>query len=311
MQVLAQDLRPSTIITRDGLENAIASAAMTGGSTNVVLHLLAVANEAGAQLSIDDFDRIAWSTPLLGDLKPGGRYVATDLYRAGGVPLVAKRLRELGLLREGALTVTGQTIGEVAEQAEEASGQDVIRPVDDPISPTAASRSAGNLAPDGCVVKLSGTGGSTIRGPPGCSSRRRRRSRPSRRARSRRATWSSSATRALWGAGMREMLQVTAALVGEGLGDSVALLTDGRFSGATHGFMARPRGPEAPRGGPIAAVRSGDTVTFDVEARELRARADATEIERRLADYEPPAPKYTSGVLGKYGVTWAAPPKAP
>jgi dihydroxy-acid dehydratase len=302
IQALEQDLRPSRIITQESLANAIASAAMTGGSTNVVLHLLAVANEAGVELSIDDFDRIAWGTPLLGDLKPGGRYVATDLYRAGGVPLVVKRLREAGILHEGAMTVTGQTIGEVADAAEEAEGQDVIRPLADPIKPNGGfAILRGNLAPDGCVVKLSGHG-------------RLHHSGPARVFESEEEAFAAVKARRIedgdvvvirnegpsGGPGMREMLQVTAALVGEGLGDSVALLTDGRFSGATHGFMAGHVAPEAPRGGPIAAVRDGDTVTFDVEARELRLDVPAEEIERRLAEYEPPPPKYESGVLGKY-----------
>jgi dihydroxy-acid dehydratase len=302
LQALEQDLRPSRIITRPALENAIASAAMTGGSTNVVLHLLAVANEAGVDLTIDDFDRIAWSTPLLGDLKPGGRYVAVDLYRAGGVPLVVKRLREAGLLQEGAMTVTGQTIGDVADAAEEADGQDVVRPADDPIKPNGGfAILRGNLAPDGCVVKLSGHG-------------RVHHSGPARVFESEEDAFAAVKAREIQdgdvvvirnegpagGPGMREMLQVTAALVGEGLGDSVALLTDGRFSGATHGFMAGHVAPEAPHGGPIAAVRDGDTITFDVEARELNVELPADEIERRLADYTPPEPKYASGVLGKY-----------
>ena len=302
LQVLEQDLRPSRIITKDALENAIASAAMTGGSTNVVLHLLAVAREAGVELSIDDFDRIAWQTPLLADLKPGGRFVATDLYRAGGVPLVVRRLKELGRLSEDALTVTGQTIGEVADLAEEAEGQEVIRPASDPIKPNGGfAILRGNLAPEGCVVKLSGHGRMTHSGP-------------ARVFESEEEAFAAVKERAInendvvvirnegpaGGPGMREMLQVTAALVGEGLGDSVALLTDGRFSGATRGLMAGHVAPEAPHGGPIAAVREGDTVTFDVEARELRLEVPDEEIEQRLAAYEPPAPKYETGVLGKY-----------
>ena len=302
VRALESDLRPSRIITRDALENAIASAAMTGGSTNVVLHLLAVANEVGAELTIDDFDRIAWKTPLLGDLKPGGRYVATDLYRAGGVPLVVKRLRELGLLHEDALSVDGQTLGTVADEADETAGQDVIRAPDDAIKPNGGfAILRGNLAPDGCVVKLSGHG-------------RLHHSGPARVYESEEEAFAGVKAREVepgdvvvirnegpaGGPGMREMLQVTAALVGEGLGDSVALLTDGRFSGATHGFMAGHVAPEAPRGGPIGVVKSGDTVTFDVEARELRLEVDAEEIDRRLGDYTPLAPKYDSGVLGKY-----------
>ena len=221
---------------------------MSGGSTNLVLHLLAVAHEAGVPLDIDDFDRIAWGTPLLCDLKPGGRYVATDLYRAGGVPLVIRRLKEAGLLHGDALTVTGQTIGEVASLAEEAEGQDVVRPVDDPIKPNGGfAILRGNLAPEGCVVKLSGHGRMEHRGP-------------ARVFESEEDAFAAVMAKSIQpgevvvirnegpvgGPGMREMLHVTAALVGEGLGDSVALLTDGRFSGATHGFMAGHVAPEAP-----------------------------------------------------------------
>jgi dihydroxy-acid dehydratase len=302
MDLLERDVRPSRIVTRESLENAIASAAMTGGSTNVVLHLLAVAREAGVELTIDDFDRIAWSTPLLADLKPGGRFVATDLYHAGGVPLVVRRLQEAGRLHEEAITVSGQTIGEVARLAEEAEGQEVVRPVDDPLKPNGGfAILRGNLAPDGCVVKLAGHG-------------RMEHSGPARVFESEQDAFAAVKARSIraddvvvirnegpaGGPGMREMLQVTAALVGEGLGDSVALLTDGRFSGATHGLMAGHVAPEAPRGGPIAVVRDGDSITFDVGARELRLDLPAEEIERRLAAYEPPPPKYDSGVLGKY-----------
>jgi dihydroxy-acid dehydratase len=302
MEVLANDRRPSAIITRDSLENAIAAGAMSGGSTNLVLHLLAVAKEAGVPLDIDDFDRIAWQTPLLCDLKPGGRYVATDLYRAGGVPVVIKRLHEAGLLHEDAPTVTGQTIGEIAAAAEEAEGQDVVRPVSDPIKPNGGfAILRGNLAPEGCVVKLSGHGRTEHRGP-------------ARVFESEEEAFAAVMDKSIQpgevvvirnegpfgGPGMREMLHVTAALVGEGLGDSVALLTDGRFSGATHGFMAGHVAPEAPRGGPIAAVRDGDTIVFDVAKRELNVELSDAEIASRVAAYEPPEPAYTNGVLGKY-----------
>src|SRR5688572_25059308 len=302
LEVLEKDLRPSRIVTRESLENAIAAGAMSGGSTNLVLHLLAVANEAGVPLELEDFDRIAWGTPLLCDLKPGGRYVATDLYRAGGVPLVIRRLHEAGLLHEDALTVTGQSIGEVARLAEEAEGQDVVRPVSDPIKPNGGfAILRGNLAPEGCVVKLSGHGRMEHRGP-------------ARVFESEEAAFAAVMAKSIepgqvvvirnegptGGPGMREMLQVTAALVGEGLGDSVALLTDGRFSGATHGFMAGHVAPEAPRGGPIAALRDGDTVVFDVPSRELNVDLPAEEIEARLRDYEAPPAKYVNGVLGKY-----------
>jgi dihydroxy-acid dehydratase len=302
LEVLAADRRPSQIITKDSLENAIAAGAMSGGSTNLVLHLLAVAKEAGVPLDIDDFDRIAWGTPLLCDLKPGGRYVATDLYRAGGVPLVIRRLQEAGLLHGDSLTVTGQTIAEVAELAEEAEGQDVVRPVSDAIKPNGGfAILRGNLAPEGCVVKLSGHGRMEHRGP-------------ARVFESEEDAFAAVMAKSILpgevvvirnegpvgGPGMREMLHVTAALVGEGLGDSVALLTDGRFSGATHGFMAGHVAPEAPHGGPIAAVRDGDTVIFDVANRELNLELSDEEIAARISEYEPPAPQYTSGVLGKY-----------
>ncbi|HYN90989.1 MAG TPA: dihydroxy-acid dehydratase, partial [Thermoleophilaceae bacterium] len=302
LEVLAEDRRPSRIITKRSLENAIAAGAMSGGSTNLVLHLLATAHEAGVELELEDFDRIAWQTPLLCDLKPGGRYVATDLYRAGGVPLVIKRLKELGALHGDELTVTGQTIGEVADAAEETPGQDVVRPVDRPIKPNGGfAILRGNLSPEGCVVKLSGHDRMEHRGP-------------ARVFECEEDAFAAVMAKSIepgdvvvirnegprGGPGMREMLHVTAALVGEGLGDSVALLTDGRFSGATHGFMAGHVAPEASQRGPIAAVRDGDTIVFDVNARELNVELSAEELEQRRAGYEPPAPKYTNGVLAKY-----------
>ena len=292
MDVLERDLRPSAIITTDSLQNAIAGVAMTGGSTNAVLHLLAVANEAGVELSIDDFDRIAWDTPLLADLKPFGRYVAPDLWRAGGVPLVAARLAEAGSLRRDAITVTGRTIGEEADSAQEAEGQPVVRPLAD------AARAQRRLRDPARQPRPRRLRGEARRPRPARAQRpgagvRVRGGRVRRGEggdRSTPATSWSSATRAPpAGPGMREMLAVTAALQGEGLGDSVALLTDGRFSGATHGFMAGHVAPEAPRGGPIAAVRDGDTVTFDVEKRELNVELPAEEIAERVAAYEPPA----------------------
>ena len=302
VDALARDMRPSRIITKHSLENAIAAGAMSGGSTNLVLHLLAVAHEAGVPLELDDFDRIAWSTPLLCDLKPGGRYVATDLYRAGGVPVVIRRLKEAGLLHEAERTITGQTIGEIADAAEETEGQDVVRPVSAAIKPNGGfAILRGNLAPEGCVVKLSGHDRMEHRGP-------------ARVFEHEEDAFEAVTAKSIepgdvvvirnegpaGGPGMREMLHVTAALVGEGLGDSVALLTDGRFSGATHGFMAGHVAPEAPHGGPIAAVREGDTIVFDVAARELNVELPDGELEERLAAYEPPAPEYQNGVLGKY-----------
>jgi dihydroxy-acid dehydratase len=302
LKLLEEDLRPSRIITRESVENAIACVAATGGSTNGVLHLLAVANEAGVPLTIDDFDTIAAKTPLLADLKPGGRFVATDMYRAGGVAVVARRLLDAGLLHADAITVTGRTIGEEAGRAEEAAGQEVIRSLDEPLKPTGGfAILRGNLAPDGCVVKLAGHDRLEHRGP-------------ARVFESEEEAFAAVKERSIkegdvvvirnegpaGGPGMREMLAVTAALVGEGLGDSVALLTDGRFSGATHGFMAGHVAPEAPRGGPIAAVRDGDTIIFDVTRRQLNVDLTEKEIADRMAAYEPPAPRYTTGVLGKY-----------
>ncbi len=302
LQLLERDLRPSAVITRDSLENAIACVAATGGSTNAVLHLLAVAREAGVDLTIDDFDRISWSTPLLADLKPSGRFVATDLYRAGGVRLIAKRLRDAGLLHEDAVTVTGRTIGEEAAGAEEAGGQEVVRQLDQPLKEHGGlAILRGNLAPEGCVVKLSSHDRLEHRGP-------------ARVFESEEEAFAAVKARSIepgdvvvirnegpsGGPGMREMLGVTAALVGEGLGDTVALLTDGRFSGATHGLMAGHVAPEAPRGGPIAAVRDGDTIVFDVAGRELNVELSDDEIRQRVEAYEPPPSRYDSGVLGKY-----------
>ena len=302
MAALERDLRPSQLITRDSLENAIAGAALSGGSTNVVLHLLAVAREAGVELSIDDFDRIARTTPLLADLKPGGRYVATDLYRAGGVPLVLKRLSEAGLLNEEAPTVTAETVGEIAGAAHESDGQPVIRPLSDPIKPNGGfAILRGNLAPEGCVVKLAGHDRLEHRGQ-------------ARVFESEEDAFAAVTDQSIdagevvvirnegpaGGPGMREMLQITAALQGEGLGDSVALLTDGRFSGATHGFMAGHVAPEARRSGPIAALRDGDTIVFDVPARELNVELSGEEIRERIEAYEPPPARYRSGVLAKY-----------
>jgi dihydroxy-acid dehydratase len=302
VDVLERDLRPSQVITKESLENAIAAGAMSGGSTNLVLHLLAVAHEAGVPLDLEDFDRIAWATPLLCDLKPSGRFVATDLYEAGGVPVVIRRLEQAGILHGESITVTGQTIGEVADSAEEADGQEVVRPLEDALKPNGGfAILRGNLAPDGCVVKLSGHG-------------RLEHSGPARVFENEEEAFAAVKGNSIepgdvvvirnegpsGGPGMREMLQVTAALVGEGLGDSVALLTDGRFSGATHGFMAGHVAPEAPRGGPIAAVRDGDTIRFDVERRRLDVELSDDEIAERLQGYSAPAIEYRNGVLGKY-----------
>ncbi len=302
VELIERDLRPSAVITREGLENAIASVAATGGSTNAVLHLLAVAREVGVPLAIDDFDRISSQTPLIADLKPTGRFVAPDLHRAGGMRVVASRLIDGGLLHEGTMTVTGRTIGEEAADSEETEGQEVVRPLEDPIKASGGlAILRGNLAPEGCVVKLSGHERTEHRGP----------ARVFEREEDAFAAVKAGAIEPgdvivirnegpAGGPGMREMLGVTAALVGEGLGDSVALLTDGRFSGATRGFMAGHVAPEAQRGGPIAALHEGDSVTFDVRARELNVELSDEEIAARVAAYEPPPPRYESGVLGKY-----------
>ncbi|MGZ5334363.1 MAG: dihydroxy-acid dehydratase [Solirubrobacterales bacterium] len=305
MSVLERGLRPSDVITRDSIENAIASVAMSGGSTNGVLHLLALAREMGIDLTIDDFDHISERTPLLGDLKPGGRFVARDLNDAGGVGLLAKRLDEAGLLHRDAITVTGRTIGVEADDAVEAEGQEVVRPLSNPIKETGGLVILhGNLAPEGCVVKVAGYERLSHTGP-------------ARVFESEEECFAAVKAGGIdagdvvvirnegpaGGPGMREMLQVTAALVGEGLGDKVALLTDGRFSGATRGLMAGHVAPEAVKGGPIAAVRDGDQITLDVSARRLDVKLSDEEIADRVAIYEPPEPLYASGVMAKYAAT--------
>ncbi|MEA2292601.1 MAG: dihydroxy-acid dehydratase [Solirubrobacteraceae bacterium] len=302
MDVLRRGVRPSDIITREGLENAIAAVATSGGSTNGVLHLMALAKETGVELSLEDFDRISTATPTTCDLKPGGRYTAVDLYNAGGVPLVIRRLKELGQLHEDAITVTGQTIGEVADAATEADGQDVVLPAGAPLKPTGGlAILRGNLAPDGSVVKLSGHERRYHQGP----------ARVFECEEDAMAVVQGGGINEgdvlvirnegpVGGPGMREMLAITAALVGRGLGEHVALLTDGRFSGATRGFMAGHVAPEAVKGGPIAAVREGDTVTIDVDRRRIDLDLSDEEIAQRIADYAIPEPQHTTGVLGKY-----------
>jgi dihydroxy-acid dehydratase len=305
MRVLSEDLRPSRVITRDSLENAIACVCASGGSTNGVLHLLAIAHEAGIELSIDDFERISRTTPLLADLKPGGRFVATDLYRAGGVPLVLRRLAEAGILHEDAITVSGRTIGEEAAAASEGEGQEVVRPLADPLKAEGGlAILRGNLAPEGAVVKLAGT-------------ERTKQVGPARVFESEEECFRAVKEQAIQpgdivvirnegpagGPGMREMLQVTAAIVGEGLGEEVALLTDGRFSGATRGLMAGHVAPEAAKGGPIAAIQEDDEICFDVDARRLDVALSNEEIAKRVAAYEPPPPAYERGVMAKYAAT--------
>ncbi len=302
MDLLERDLRPSKIITRDALENAIASVAATGGSTNAVLHLFAIANEAGVELELEDFDRISAGTPLLADLKPSGQYVATDVYEAGGWQLVANRLVEAGILHADAITVTGKTIGEEASAARETAGQVVVRPLSDPISSSGGLVILrGNLAPEGCVVKIAGHSMTYHRGPARVFDSEE----PAFEAVQSGVVKKSDVVVIRYegpvgGPGMREMLGVTAAIVGAGLGDSVALLTDGRFSGATHGLMAGHVAPEAARGGPIAALEDGDEIVIDVKARRLDVELSEKDIEARLARWRPPEPRYTRGVMAKY-----------
>jgi dihydroxy-acid dehydratase len=302
MELLKRDLRPRQILTRDAFENAIASVAATGGSTNAVLHLLAVAFEAGVDLSLDDFDRVSERVPLLADLKPGGRFVATDLYHAGGTALVAKRLHEAGLLHGDALTVSGKSIAEEAQGAVEAAAQEVVRPLSRPIKPTGGLVILkGNLAPEGCVVKVAGHQHVHHRGPARVFD-----SEETAFAAVQQAQIRAGDVLVIryegprGGPGMREMLGVTAALVGAGLGDAVALLTDGRFSGATHGLMAGHVAPEAACGGPIAALRDGDIVVFDIARRELRVEISDGEIRKRLVSWQQPEARYRTGVMAKY-----------
>jgi dihydroxy-acid dehydratase len=302
LDLLKRNLRPRQIITRESIENAIASVAATGGSTNAVLHLLAIAREAGVELNIDDFDRISARVPLVADLKPSGRFVATEMYEAGGAALVAKRLKEAGLLHENAITVTGRTIGQEADRTSERKNQEVIRPISNPISATGGLAILhGNLAPEGAVVKIAGKKVLTFKGA-------------ARVFDSEEAAFDAVEHGRIkagdvviiryegprGGPGMREMLGVTGALVGAGLGESVALVTDGRFSGATHGLMAGHVAPEAADRGPIAAVRDGDTVVFDVPNRQLRVELSDEELAARLGSWKAPTPRFQTGVMAKY-----------
>lgn len=302
MELLKHDLRPRHIMTRKSLENAIAAVATTGGSTNAVLHLLAVAREMGVKLAIDDFDQINRKVPLLADLKPGGRFAAADLYAAGGTTLVAKRLVEAGILHANEATVTGRTIGEEANEAKETAGQQVLRPLSNPIKPTGGLVILkGNLAPEGCVVKVAGHSIMTFRGPAKVFDREE----DAFVAVQARQIKAGDVVVIRYegpsgGPGMREMLGVTASIVGAGLGDSVALLTDGRFSGATHGLMAGHVAPEAVKGGPIAAVKNGDMIRFDIAKRRLDVELTQKEITARLKKVKRLVPRYTSGVMAKY-----------
>jgi dihydroxy-acid dehydratase len=304
LDVLRRGQRPSDVITKPALKNAIAAVAMSGGSTNGVLHLLAVAREMGVPLEIDEFDEISERTPLLCDLQPGGQYVATDLYAAGGVPLVLKRMHEVGVLHEDAQTVTGRTIGEHAAEAQETPEQRVVRPLGDPLKPTGGFAILhGNVAPDGCVVKLAGH-------------ERRLHVGPARVFDGEEAAMAAVLAKQIkagdvvvirgegpaGGPGMREMLAVTAAIQGEGLGETVALITDGRFSGATHGFMAAHIAPEAVRGGPIGALSDGDEITIDVDGRRIDVALSDDEIAARIAAYTfpPRADEHVDVAIQKY-----------
>ena len=302
MELLRRGLTPQQVITRDALENAIAGVAATGGSTNAVLHLLAIAHEIGVPLEIEDFEPICARVPILADLKPGGRFVATDLYRAGGTALVAKRLEEAGLLRSNAITVSGKTIGEEARLAVETPKQQVVRTIDRPLKKRGGLVILkGNLAPEGCVLKIAGEGRTFFEGPARVFDSEEEAFAAVQGGKIQRGdviVIRYEGPRG--GPGMREMLAVTAALVGAGLGDSVALLTDGRFSGATHGLMAGHVAPEAARGGPIAAVQDGDPIAFDVRARELRLGVPAAELRQRLSRWTAPECRYRNGVMAKY-----------
>ena len=302
MDILGRGVRPRDIFTRQAIENAIAGVATTGGSTNAVLHFMAMAQEAGVPLDIDDFDRVSSRTPLLGDMRPGGRYAAVDLDRAGGTRLVAQRLVQGGYADPNAMTVTGRTFAQEAAEAQETPGQDVVRTLDNPIKSTGGLVILhGSLAPEGCVVKVAGYTRESHTGP-------------ARVFDGEEAAMKAVTGRKInagdvvviryegprGGPGMREMLGVTAAIVGEGLGESVTLLTDGRFSGATRGFMAGHVAPEAAVGGPIAAVREGDIISFDVANRRLDLHVPEDEIRERMKSWQAPAPRYTSGVFAKY-----------
>src|SRR5581483_2421984 len=302
MNAVRKNIRPRDIVTRAAIDNAIASVAASGGSTNAVLHLLAFAREAGVPLVIDDFQELSNRTPLLADLMPAGRYTAADVYKAGGIPVITKRLFDGGYIDPNALTITGKTLGEQVQSVSETPGQRVIRPLNDPIKKSGGLVILkGSLAPEGCVIKITGINRTSQTGP------------------ARVFENEESAMKAVLngkikagdivviryegprgGPGMREMLGVTSAIVGEGLSDSVALITDGRFSGATRGFMVGHIAPEAAVGGPIAAVREGDSITIDIQTRRIDLAISPEELQARLAQISPAVPRYTSGVMAKY-----------
>jgi dihydroxy-acid dehydratase len=302
MNAVRQDIRPRAIVTRAAIDNAIASVAASGGSTNAVLHLLAFAREAGVPLQIDDFQELSNRTPLLADLLPAGRYTAADVDRAGGIPVITKRLLDGGYVDATAITVTGKTLGEQAQSVIETPGQSVIRPLNNPIKKSGGLVILkGSLAPEGGVIKVTGLNRTSQTGP-------------ARVFESEEAAMKAVLSGEVkagdvvviryegprGGPGMREMLGVTSAIVGEGLSETVALITDGRFSGATRGFMVGHIAPEAAVGGPIAAVREGDSITIDIQSREINVNVSREELQKRLQQFTPPTPKYTSGVMAKY-----------
>jgi dihydroxy-acid dehydratase len=302
VEAVRRDLQPCAIVTRKAIDNAIAAVAASGGSTNAVLHLLAMAREAGIELSIDDFQTISERTPLLSDLKPAGRFVASDVHRAGGIPVLLRRLVDGGYVDGGAMTITGRTLAEEAAEARETPGQEVIRPLANPIKKSGGLVILkGSLAPEGSVIKVTGI------------------DRKAQRGRARVFDCEEDAMAAVTegriaagdilviryegprgGPGMREMLGVTSAIVGAGLSESVALVTDGRFSGATRGFMVGHVAPEAASGGPIAAVEEGDTIHIDIAARTIDLEVDAETVRKRLAHWKAPEPRYRTGVFAKY-----------
>jgi dihydroxy-acid dehydratase len=303
LNLLKKGILPKDILTRPAFDNAIAGVACTGGSTNAVLHLLAIAREMGVPLAIDDFQKVSERTPLLANLKPAGKFVAADVDKAGGIPVIAKRLLDGKLVNGSTMTVTGKTFAEEAKAAVETPGQPVIAPLDHPLKKTGGLVILhGNIAPEGCVVKISGHERLTHRGP-------------ARIFESEEAAMTAVTSKQIkagdvvvirnegpkGGPGMREMLGVTAAIVGEGLGDSVALLTDGRFSGATRGLMIGHVSPEAALGGPIAALHEGDTIHIDINQQTLEVELNDATLKHRLAEWKTPKPRYTTGVFAKYG----------
>jgi dihydroxy-acid dehydratase len=302
VELVVQDRKPSDILTRTAFENAIAGAAATGGSTNIVLHGLAIAREAAIQLDIDDYDRVSRKTPLFVDMRPGGRFSAVDLSGAGGIQLVAKRMIDAGLMDGSQMTVTGRTLAQESASAQATSGQEVVLTPDKPLKPEGGLVILkGNLAPEGCVIKIAATARKHHRGPArvfDCEE-------DAMAAVTRRDIKAGDVVVIRYegprgGPGMREMLGVTAAIVGEGLGEEVALMTDGRFSGGTRGFCIGHVAPEAGVGGPIAALHEGDVIAIDIDNRTLSVELSEQELHDRLQDWRPLAPRYTSGVFAKY-----------